>query len=495
MGLLVFKPEDLRVDAPAAKLLELDTLEAWVTGTSNGVKPPADGAYKLKVSEYMGLPSRIDTEKGMTDEDIGNLKTSTDRTNIIFPRKDFVLGAFTNDTTGSGNSSSDLTPLNALQLLAHVRHVNTRGMPDTDPAQNPDAYYSVVVSSMTGDVAESQLTTHIVHLVSIENVDATIQVGLSGPSDRVAMVSLFSWTYACIPDSADFATTMEALATAAQPLRAPDQSLDALIARIVAEKDAARITGMSALYSRLEHGYTLSRWRDSLGEESMAFMRGPLVPKHLNSQPQDPPNTAPPPHLPGGNSWPVTSMTGKNYMIFDKGVGVFDVTYAAAWSLGKLMAISDGTFTAALTRLRARTRTMAVSATLSSVNNLTTKKDIIQQATAAVSITHDVIKRVLVGEGAPVSRLVPAPACKGPKSLHDPAVKLELHTEMASAVQTRSLSHAGSVWTGLDGEKAVDSDWELVSNWIHDTLFLAKMPGELCFDTLLDSVTHALTVF
>lgn len=481
MALLVFKPEDLRLGRDDPGALCISTLDAWVTGASRGTKPPADGAYKLPVSEFLKLPSRVRTEDGMTKEEKGDLATSTDKTSIIFPRKDFVMKAFSSDVTGIGSDTSNLTPLNALQLMAHVRHVNTKGMPDTDPAQSPDAYYSVVISSMTGDVTETQLTTHIVHLVSIENVDATIQAGMTGPSERIAMVSLFSWTYACIPESADFATTVEALAQSAQPLRAPDQAIGVLDTQIASLKgsEAARRAGMTALKTRLEHGFTLSRWRDALGEESMAFMRGPLVPKHQHSQTQDPSVPGTTPHLPGSESWPVTSMTGKNYMILDKSVGIFDVTYATAWSLGKLMAISDGTFTAALTRLRSRTRTMAVSTTLSAVNNLTAKRDILHQATQAVSLAHDVIEVGLAGDGGPVSRLVPAPASTGPKSLHDPGVKLELHTQIATAVQTRSLSVAGGVWTGLDGERAVDSDWELVSNWIHDALFLAKMPGKL----------------
>lgn len=482
MALLVFKPEDLRLGAGDPEALGISKLDAWVTVANSGTTPPADGAYELQVSEFMKLPSRVRTENGMTDKEKGGLASSTDKTNIIFPRKDFVMSAFSNDGTGTGSNGTNLTPLNALQLMAHVRHVNTKGMPDTDPTQAPDAYYSVVVSSMTGDVIEAQLTTHVVHLVSIENIDATIQAGMTGPSDRVAVISLFSWTYSCIPESADFATTVKALAQSSQPLRAPDQAIQVLDAQIanLKQTETAKKTGMTALKTRLEHGYTLSRWRDALGEESMAFMRGPLVPKGQHSQPPDDSNTNPAPHLPGSDSWPVTSMTGKNYMIFDKSVGVFDMTYASAWSLGKLMAISDGTFTAALTRLRSRTRTTAVSTTLSIVNNLTAKRDILHQATQAVSLAHDVIKAGLAGDGAPVSRLVPAPVGAGPKSLHDPEVKLELHTQIAAAVQARSMSLAGAVWTGLDEEKAVDSDWELVSNWIHDALFLAKMPGKSC---------------
>jgi hypothetical protein len=278
MALLVCKPEDLRVDATAAGLIGLDKLDAWTTTARNGTKPPGDGAYGITVGEYMHLPSRVSTEMHMTDEDKGDLAGSTSQTRVVFPQKSFVTGVFTADASGSmGGPRTDLTPLNALQLLAHVRHVNTRGMPDADPMANPDAYLSVMVSGMTGDVAETQLTTHIVHLVSIENLDVTLQAGIDGtPSDRLAMVSLFSWTYACIPESVDFATTMETLADKAQPLRAPAASLDALGARIASEKkNPTKADALRALEQRLAHGYALTRWRLSGGREHGLYSGAP----------------------------------------------------------------------------------------------------------------------------------------------------------------------------------------------------------------------------
>jgi hypothetical protein len=62
-----------------------------------------------------------------------------------------------------------------------------------------------------------------------------------------------------------------------------------------------------------------------------------------------------------------------------------------------------------------------------------------------------------------------------------------LRAKTLEAVQRRSLSTSGTVFTGLDGAKSVDTDWEVVSNWIHDTLYLAKIPGKprfSCFRTL-----------
>jgi hypothetical protein len=463
MGLLVFQPENLRVTAADAKLLGLDGLDAWTKSIPD--KPPADLSYSMNVSDFMRLKSRVLIETGLTpgSEDWNDMMGSTEQTRAIFPAKDQVLKIFS--VNGAGTS---LAPLNSLQMMSHVRHVNNKGLPDYDPLGT--SYFSVVVSGMTGNVTETQLTTHIVHLVSIEHLDTTITQGLKGPSDRIALISLFSWNYQCVPESVDFTTTAEALAANAQPLRAPDTVIHQFSEKIGNEKDQAGKAGMQALLSRLQHGYTISRWRDALGEESIAFNRSPLVPVHVKSQPQS--STTVVPHQPSAD-WPVTSMTGKNYQIFDESVGVLDATYDSAWSLGKLMAISDPTFTAALMRLRSRTNAMASSATLMEVNNMTSKKTILASAHEAIAATHGLVSN---GAYGPVSRLNPSPRTAGPMGLSHSQVKPILREKTMAAVEARSLSSSGTVFTGLDGAPPADSDWEIISNWIHDTLYLDKIP-------------------
>ena len=289
----------------------------------------------MKVSEYMSLKSRVAVKTGLHggSKDLEKLANSSEQTNIIFPTKELVRIICNTDSAGTS-----LAPLNALQLLSHVGHVNNRGLPDYDPLES--IYFSVMVAGMTGNVRPTQLTPQVVHLVSIGHLDSTIMSGLMGPSDRIGLVSLYTWTYGCIPESADFATTMENLAANAQPLRAPDTAPQGLKFALKNKTDPAKVAGMTAMAKRMKHGYTITRWRDSVGEESAAFTRGPLVPSHFPS------GSAPignaPAHQPSSD-WPVTSMSGKNYLIWDPTVGLLDATYASAWSLGKLMAISDGT--------------------------------------------------------------------------------------------------------------------------------------------------------
>ena len=486
MGILVLKPEDLTVDADTAGLLGLAKLDSWTKSIPD--KPPTDLAYSMNVSDFMALTSRVRVETGLSigSEDYNALMTSTEQTRAIFPTKDQILKVFSLNGAGA-----DLTPLNSLQMMSHVRHVNNKGLPDYDPLGT--SYFSVIVSNMTGSVMEIQPTTHIVHLVSIEHLDTTITQGLKGPSDRIALISLFSWNYRCIPESVDFATTLEALAANAEPLRAPDGLLQHLSTAIGIEVDQEKKAGKQALLSRLQNGYTISRWRDAVGEVGIAFNRGPLVPKHSKSRPQSDKTVVP--HEPSSD-WPAVSMTGKDYHIFDTSVGVMDATYGSAWSLGKLMAISDPTFTAALMRIRSRANTMGASATLMEVNNITDKQTILGSTDKAIARTHELISQ---GSCGPVARLNPPPRTAGPKTLCHAEVKPILREKTMAAVQARSLSTAGTVWTGLDGAPAADSDWEVISNWIHDTLYLANIPGkhrtktgaELCGLVLTRSSPHS----
>ncbi|EMD00391.1 hypothetical protein BAUCODRAFT_20505 [Baudoinia panamericana UAMH 10762] len=461
MALMVFDPADLVVDSTAAGLLGLSALECWMKATG---KPPVNYSYDMTVAEFLGLKSRVAVD---AFDPISDVQQAT---KVIFPKKQQVKDVF-------GQDPNSLTPLNALQMLSHVRHVNNKGLPDYDPTLT--TYFSVLISSMSGDIKIQQPTTHIVHLVSIENLDSTFDPtrsnGISGPSERMALVSLFSWVYSCVPDSVDFATTMNALAASSQPLRPPDPVLDGMVSALPKDATPAQLSAANALFQRLKHGYTISRWRNAVGEVSMAFNRSPLVPKHLPSvvQPTTSGSAVTLPQPPT-EDWPTYSMSGKNYQIFDRNVGMLDATYASAWSLGKLTAISDSTFIAALTRFRSRATTMAVSQTLLAVNGISNKRTVLAHAATSLSAATGLAAGGFKGD---VARTRVPSSTTRPQTTIDSDVRSSLPKAIGAAVRIRGLSTAGAVHTGLDAEKPVDSDWETVSNWVHDALYLGHVPA------------------
>src|SRR4051794_10446579 len=116
--------------------------------------------------------------------------------------------------------------------MAHVRHIRTDGFPDAGTEE--EGYYSVVISSRTGQVKNlTTPTPQVVHLVSLEHYDSTLNTSDSpfnsfNDSDRIGLVSLHSWIYTCIPEAANFVDVMENLAAHMQPLRPPQPVLDAM---------------------------------------------------------------------------------------------------------------------------------------------------------------------------------------------------------------------------------------------------------------------------
>jgi hypothetical protein len=86
MALVVLDPDELVVNADDAKSTGLDQL---APPKYDPTKPPADGAYKVTVGDYLGLTSRIYYETGYdtTKQDWKDLKTSKDMTSVIFPTK------------------------------------------------------------------------------------------------------------------------------------------------------------------------------------------------------------------------------------------------------------------------------------------------------------------------------------------------------------------------------------------------------------------------
>ncbi|KAK5455895.1 hypothetical protein LTS15_005213 [Exophiala xenobiotica] len=482
LAVLVFQQEELLVGTGDAGLLQLDGMQSY-----NSLKLPADGAFAMTVGQYLAkIKSRVYYEAGYTDapKDFDELRSTPDRPGgspevmkAIFPKKSQVSALF-NDEKG------DLAPLKAHKLLAHVRHMNTIGFPDAGVEE--EGYFSVVVSSTTGNQLEILPSTHVVHLVSLEHLDATLnrpEFASAEHSERIGLVSLFSWMYTCMPDAISFPETMQALGEAAQPLKPPKETLDALKTNAGGSAKTPKLNPSVAatLHDRLDAGYTLARWRTSTGEESVAFNRGPLVPMRSQEVPH------PVSKKSQDRPWPALSMTGKDYQVFDKNVGIMDVTYSSAWSLGKMMAISDSEFNAALMRFRSSIWNEASSETRKTLNGITPKVDVIQKSLAAISSTHGITAAKFSG---PVARIQKPVVQSLVTSMTD---------EQAQAVQRGNISDSvknyasvqqksdvkdatlPALYNGFDGKPGSNSDWEVILNWVHNVMYMATIPAHVLF--------------
>jgi len=203
--------------------------------------------------------------------------------------------------------------LTELTHLAHARVVNTDNK--TILGMNDDGAFSVVV----GNRMAKDGSVNTVLLVSLEGQKENMDPGITPPTAgmKVRLVVLGMWSFTANPEPGTFLTLVEAIAAPGRggvkllrldPSTAPDAT-DAMA------KEA------------IEIGYVplLNDLRD--GEETTSLYRGPLVPA---------PTTADDSYGPFYISDHAT--------LYDPDYGMFNQSYACAWQVGRLLALSDSAF-------------------------------------------------------------------------------------------------------------------------------------------------------
>ncbi|HEY8036864.1 MAG TPA: IPT/TIG domain-containing protein [Methylobacter sp.] len=214
-----------------------------------------------------------------------------------------------------------------LKYMTHCRGVNT--------LDEGEQLMSVMLSNRLAvtNTATAPLR-YYAHLVSLEGfADYLGPNGHPIPSkpnasdglQDVQLVSLFNWTFVSQPESG--------------------QSFEALISGLIQSEQATKgvlslpIPSGSTLpanvQSRLAEGYAPLTFVSGTGEQSFAWYRGPFS----AAVPQALPEIGDPPA-------PVTQANSADaLMIYLAEQGLFDLSYAAAWNIGRGLALADANFT------------------------------------------------------------------------------------------------------------------------------------------------------
>lgn len=197
-----------------------------------------------------------------------------------------------------------------LALLAHVRHVDTS---DKIPLEMVAiGEFSVIVANRF-----PPLGTSTVHLISLEGWFELLNAKPSDPqaASRVRLITLGSWSF--INDAAGhdtFGGLMQQLKTNSA----------------VFGVALPATTGNDYVDKAFTRGYVPLDYKPLQSTPSIAWYRGPLTP--LPRQPLNRP----------------AFERADAALIFDDSKGVLDVSYAAAWELGRLLALSSPAFTKGL---------------------------------------------------------------------------------------------------------------------------------------------------
>ncbi|MFF7636449.1 DNRLRE domain-containing protein [Kitasatospora sp. NPDC008050] len=174
---------------------------------------------------------------------------------------------------------------------------------------------------------------YAVHLVSLEGWLGRLAPDSLPATEKVRLCSLWSWHFTNDPEgSLDPAgllrnlvapghTDPEHLALRLAPTGEPSAS---------PEREHAR--------TRLQRGYTAVAYRTLAGEDTYAWYRGPLTPL---TTPDLPVEAIEGPHT-----------TADHALIYDREYGLFDVSYAAAWTLGRATALADPDYSSEVVEAR-----------------------------------------------------------------------------------------------------------------------------------------------
>ena len=206
-----------------------------------------------------------------------------------------------------------LPKLDDLAMLAHVRRLHFSA-DDTNRMSRKDLHDSeraVIIASRLP--APGETTT--VHLVSVEGRynEATGEFNFDNASqtDKIRLISLTSWRFACISNEQTFSNMIQGLERDHRSFRLPSST----------NSDAEDF---------LKDGFTPVRHALRNGGKTLSWYRGPFVTGAVE----------------GNVDLPVHASDA--LLRYHSDVGMFDVSYASAWELGRLMALQSPTFSTTL---------------------------------------------------------------------------------------------------------------------------------------------------
>ncbi|KAK3307149.1 uncharacterized protein B0T15DRAFT_553568 [Chaetomium strumarium] len=461
LAVLLFTRDELRVDPSALSTMFAGTSLGTAVAQSPTLTVP--GVLAAEVGKILDTASSVAWD--------GSSDGADAKTDLILVRSGLFNGLFTDwQPDGTGRKTQTTCCVRPYRYLAHVRHIHLHGTAAAAQTDDDDHAYSVVASHRAGPLDITQPTPVVAHLVNIEAVEAMAwPVPASTPF--VAVTSLYSWEYTCLPPhSFNVADAFRDLGDTLGRLR-PCLS--------AADRDQLQQAGGvgTRLAARLDDGFSLSRYRLPTGEVSSAFFRGPLTPNTVSFPPEQP-------------AWPATSTTGTKLQILDDQLNIMDITYSAAWALGKTLALADQAFSAALSRVRKQvfdeatneaqiSAIRAWSADLGIRSPIRTREEVVSTIAHTVQTVAGLPRSRRLSQHARgmanrwLRRELPALDLGYKSGAIDP--EIDKHLQAAAKKVASSAGDADVPYN--EHNVPYSTDWAVVLRWVMDRYFLANTPA------------------
>ena len=218
-----------------------------------------------------------------------------------------------------------------LPYLAHARRVGNTTHMEADGIED-GGWFSVVV----GNRLPTPNKENRVFLVSLEGLEGNLPRQNSPPASAdlkgtIRLVVLASWRFVDHTEGKGFRELVRGLKCG--PLRL---LFDTGAATSEADKDVK---------TWLEFGYAPLAHQTREGYHTVSWYRGPFVPHFLPTEPKN-----------------VVYSCADAALRYDRYKGFFDVSYAAAWQLGRLLGLQNQPFARAVCRLKLRAAQRAAEA-------------------------------------------------------------------------------------------------------------------------------------
>lgn len=211
-----------------------------------------------------------------------------------------------------------------LPFLCHARKIEPYEKSD-DLCGPENEWCSAVMGARMPDVSEEG-RKNSVYLVSLEGYD---NYSMNDKIDTFSYIRLFvlhSWTYEAVSFPWHFKEICKSLNVGSLSLSAED--------------------GQKAVLPFLEHGYVPMHHQIRNGDFSVSFYRGPLTPMPVKHQ-------------------EIPSVSGSDSLyVYDPDIGMFDVSYACAWQIGRLIALNQKSIALKLLQARSQNRKKLHTASL-----------------------------------------------------------------------------------------------------------------------------------
>ncbi|MFE7448178.1 hypothetical protein [Streptomyces griseus] len=220
-----------------------------------------------------------------------------------------------------------------LPYLVHAREVEEqrtpyKGLFTTDDEEFHTGSFAVTLANRL----PTRAGPHTAHLVSLEGCAAYFEA--AGRPTTLRLVSLYAWTFHHAPSGTeDFATRLRHLA-ASGPQDPQVLSLRLPGPTTIPGDSSVNSPEQDHVQDRLDQGYVPVDYATLPGESTFAWYRGPFTPTRAVTQPWQQSGG----HLPRPDA----------ALIYERDYGVYDISYATAWTLGRLIVLADANLAAPL---------------------------------------------------------------------------------------------------------------------------------------------------